>query len=171
MSTEDQTNIDDVESNYDDIDDIDVDIDVEDVQENEPVHDTKPNVNIDDEDDDDVDVDDDDDDPDAERTISKKHYHIYHQIPESTEIKIVPPHLRITSEYMTLYEYSIIVGTRATHISEGSVLYTDPEGLFDPRDIAKKEINENKCPLSVSRKISPTAIEVWEVNEMIKPQL
>ena len=54
-------------------------------------------------------------------------------------------------------------------VDDGSILYTDPQGLFDPRDIAKKEISENKCPLSVTRHVSPTAIEVWEVNEMIKP--
>lgn len=45
----------------------------------------------------------------------------------------------------------------------------DPEGLYDPCDIAKKEIDERKCPLSISRKISNDAIEVWEVNEMIRP--
>jgi len=97
--------------------------------------------------------------------------HTYHQIPESTEINIVPPNQRITSEYMTIYEYTMVVGTRATHIENGSVLFTDPRELFDPRDIAKKEINELKCPLSITRKISPTKIEIWMVNEMIKPQM
>ncbi len=175
MSAEDITNvddvIDDVESNYDD--DIDVDVDVEEDEQETTNVEVIPKRDIDeDEPDADVDVDDDeDDDPDAERSISKIRKHVYHQIPESTEIIIVDPKNRITSEYMTLYEYSIIVGIRATHISNGSVLYTDPEGLFDPRDIAKKEISENKCPLSITRKISPKKIEVWEVNEMIKPQL
>ncbi len=182
MSNEEQNNIDDVESNIDevsnyddvdvDVDDVDdVDVDIADDQETEEIpskHDPE------DDDDNDPDADDgydEDDDPDVDRVMRRKKHHVYHQIPESTEIVIVDPSNRITSEYMTLYEYSIVVGTRATHIANGSVLYTDPEGLFDPRDIAKKEINENKCPLSVTRKISPTKIEVWEVNEMIKPQM
>lgn len=136
----------------------DVDVDVDDGEE--------PDQQKDDDDEED-----DDDDDTTERVISKKRAHVYHQVPESTQITIVAPEKRITSEYMTSYEYSMVVGTRATHITEGSVIYTNPQGLFDAREIAKKEINENKCPLSITRKISPTMIEVWEVNEMIKPQL
>jgi DNA-directed RNA polymerase subunit K/omega len=126
----------------------------------------KPTAPGEDEDEDDEEEDDDDDD---DRVAPPRRHHVYHQAVDSTEIKIVSPDRRTTSEYMTIYEYSMVVGTRATHISEGSILYTDPQGLFDPRDIAKKEINENKCPLSITRKVSPSMIEVWEVNEMIKP--
>jgi len=172
MSAEDQTNIDDVpddvESNYD-IDDVE-DVDVEDTEAEVVPAKVEADAEIED-DDEEVDDDGEDDDPDAEHGVLKKRHHMYHQIPESTEIHIVHPTHRVTSEYMSLYEYSMIVGTRATHISSGSVLYTDPQGLFDPRDIAKKEINENMCPLSITRKISPTMVEVWEVNEMIKPPL
>ena len=159
---------DDAESVYDD-EDVDVDVDV-DVDE-EVGEDVGINRAPDKEDDDDEeDEDEDDDDELSEKVVLKKRAHVYHQIPDSTEIKIVAPHRRITSEYMTIYEYAMVVGTRATHITEGSVLYTDPQGLFDARDIAKKEIDENKCPLSITRKVSPTMIEIWEVNEMIKPQ-
>jgi DNA-directed RNA polymerase I, II, and III subunit RPABC2 len=152
LDEEDQED-DDVESVYDDAD---VDADVDD-------RDQKPSTEDDD--------DDEEEDDGADRVAPPRRHHIYHQVPDSTEIKIVAPGRRTTSEYMTIYEYSMVVGTRATHISEGSILYTDPEGLFDPRDIAKKEINENKCPLSITRKVSPSMIEVWEVNEMIKPQV
>lgn len=148
---------DDVESVYEDADideDIDVDVDV-DVEESKNIKDD----------------DDEEDDEDEDKEVPKKRVHVYHQVPESTEIKIVPAHRRVTSEYMTTFEYAMIVGTRATHISEGSVLYTDPQGLYDPRDIAKKEMAENKCPLSITRKVSPTMIEIWEVNEMVKPQM
>ncbi len=166
MSTTDHNVDDDVESDYD-VDDI-VDVDV-DVDESDTVEITNAKHNVDDdEDEEENEHEEDDGNMDS---APKKIHHMYHQIPESTEIRIVPASKRITSEYMTTYEYSIVVGTRATHISNGSVLYTDPDGLFDPRDIAKKEINENMCPLSITRKISPTSIEVWEVNEMIKPQL
>lgn len=158
---EDDTVADEVESVYDDDDIDDVDVDVDD---NEQV----PNKD----DDDDGDDGDDGDDLDSPETVvMKKRPHVYHPIHDSTEIKIVAPDKRITSEYMTIYEYSMVVGTRATHISEGSVLYTDPQGMFDARDIAKKEIDENKCPLSITRKVSPSMIEIWEVNEMVKPQV
>lgn len=122
-------------------------------------------------DDDEEEEEEEEDDGTQERPAAKRRMHVYHQVPESTDIKIVAPANRITSEYMTIYEYSMVVGTRATHISKGSILYTDPQGLFDPRDIAKKEIAENKCPLSITRRVSPSMVEVWEVNEMIKPQM
>ncbi len=156
-SVEDIIDDEDTGSVYDD----DVDVDIDD-QEDEG----KPSKD----DDDDEDEDDDDDD-DEDSPKPKKRVHVYHQVPESTEIIIIAPSNRITSEYMTIYEYSMVVGTRATHIANGSTLYTDPQGLYDPREIAKKEIAENKCPLSITRRISPTMVEVWEVNEMIKPQM
>ena len=151
---------DDVESIYDD-EDVDVDVDDDEPEQTPPK-----------DDEDDEDEEDPEDDGESSESVSiKKRTHVYHQIPDSTEIKIVAPDRRITSEYMTIYEYAMVVGTRATHISEGSVLYTNPQGLSDARDIAKKEIDENKCPLNITRKVSPTMIEIWEVNEMIKPQM
>lgn len=151
----------DIESVYDEVDD-EIDIQEEfDEDETKKVKD----------DEEDEEEEDDEDDEVSEVSVPKKRMHVYHQIQDSTEIKIVPPEKRVTSEYMTIYEYAMIVGTRATHIAEGSILYTSPNGLYDPRDIAKKEIAENKCPLSITRQVSPTMIEVWEVNEMIKPQM
>ena len=144
-----QNSEDDIESNYDVEDDVEVD-DIPDIK---------------------TDIDDEDDEPEEEDLVTPKRLHTYHQIPESTEIIIIPANQRITSEYMTIYEYSMVVGTRATHIANGSTIYVDPHGLSDARDIAKKEINQNKCPLSITRKISPTKLEIWEVNEMIKPQM
>jgi DNA-directed RNA polymerase I, II, and III subunit RPABC2 len=72
---------------------------------------------------------------------------------------------RITSEYMTLYEYAMVIGNRATHISQGAPIFVDITGLTEARDIAIKEIREKKCPLSISRRIG-NKIEIWEVNEM-----
>lgn len=146
--------------------------DVEEEEELEEVEEDAASLYDDEDIDDDMKRDDDDEEDDeSEVVLPKKRHHIYHQEQESTEIRIVPANRRITSEYMTIYEYSMVVGTRATHIASGSVLYTDPDGLYDPRDIAKKEIAENKCPLSITRKVSPTMIEIWEVNEMVKPQM
>lgn len=145
---------DDIDAEDAEVDDADADGDNED----EPVKDDE------DEDDDDA-----VDDVDDAAEVPRKRVSDYYQKPDSTEMTIIKPENRVTSEYMTIYEYAMIVGTRATHIEDGSVLYTDPQDLSDARDIAKKEIRENRCPLSVTRKISQTEIEVWEVNEMIKP--
>jgi len=77
---------------------------------------------------------------------------------------------RITSEYMTVYEYAMVISTRATHISKGSPIFTKIDKLDDPIEIAKKEIREHKCPLNVVRRLrNGNKIEMWSVNEMIKP--
>lgn len=164
MSEEEKMRVDDqIDDAVSEYDDADIDHDVDDEPD---LEETKPEriEDVDDE------QDEEDDDPEHEGSTPKKRVHTYHQIPESTEIRITHPSKRLTSEYMTIYEYSMVIGTRATHIANGSVLYTDPQGLYDPRDIAKKEINENQCPLSITRKVSASTVEVWEVNEMIKPQ-
>lgn len=84
---------------------------------------------------------------------------------------ILKPENRITSEHMTTYEYSKVIGDRATHIANGSDIFTNIEHLTDPRDIAKKEINELLCPLSILRKHRNNTAEIWSVNEMIKPNI
>jgi DNA-directed RNA polymerase I, II, and III subunit RPABC2 len=85
---------------------------------------------------------------------------------DSSEITVVKPENRITSDYMTLYEHSKIIGTRAQHIANGAPIYTDISGLSDPLDIAKKELDERKCPLSIVRRISKDKIEIWSANEL-----
>jgi DNA-directed RNA polymerase I, II, and III subunit RPABC2 len=91
-------------------------------------------------------------------------------VKNSSEVTLVAPEQRVTSECMTLYEYAMVIGTRATHISEGAPLYVDATGLSNARDIAIKELDEKKCPLSISRKVG-RKLEIWEVNEMTKPLL
>ncbi len=165
--------------------DEEADVDVEDAEETEPPGFKQKKVKTDDEDDEDDNAeedeedeeddgeDEDDDEGNEEKFINicKRRAYAYHQIPESTTIHIIPADKRVTSEYMTLSEYANVIGIRATHIAAGSVIYTDLQCLDNPRDIAMKEIEENKCPLCVTRKISPSEVEIWEVNEMIKPML
>lgn len=88
---------------------------------------------------------------------------------EDSNVIIVAPENRLTSEYMTIYEYSKVVGTRATHISEGAPLYIDPSGISSALEIAKKEIDMKLCPLVVVRQTRNKRVEIWEVNEMTKP--
>lgn len=83
---------------------------------------------------------------------------------------IVKPENRMTSEFMTLYEYSTAIGYRATHIANGAPIFTDIGSLTKPIDIAKKELLENLSPLYVLRQVrNSTNYELWLVNEMIKP--
>jgi DNA-directed RNA polymerase subunit K/omega len=116
---------------------------------------------------------DDDNTNDDYTIVRKKNYTVMteEQIKETKNIIVKPEH-RITSDCMTIFEYSSVIGIRGTHIANGSIIYTNIENLSDPRDIAKKEIDENKCPLSIVRKLGTSNnIEIWNVNEMIKPNI
>ncbi len=85
-----------------------------------------------------------------------------------TKLSVVPAEQRRTSEFMTEFEHSKVIGTRATHIAEGAPIYVSTVGLTRARDIAIKELDEKKCPFSIARKVRGH-VEIWEVNEMSKP--
>jgi DNA-directed RNA polymerase subunit K/omega len=123
---------------------------------------------LDDKDEDNIDEDDVDGDDDGDGVYMKKLPS--YVVKNNSEVTLVPPEQRITSECMTLFEYSMAIGTRATHITEGSPIYVDATGLSKARDIAIKELDEKKFPLSISRKVGHK-LEIWEVNEMTKPLL
>lgn len=123
---------------------------------------------LDDKDDDNIDEDDVDGDDEGDGVYMKK-FPSY-VVKNNSEVTLVAPEQRVTSECMTLYEYAMAIGTRATHITEGSPIYVDATGLSNARDIAIKELDEKKCPLSISRKVGHN-LEIWEINEMTKPLL
>ena len=81
---------------------------------------------------------------------------------------IVHPNNRITSQYLSRYEYSKIIGIRAEQISQGSKVFVNTDNMNDPIEMAKKELYENKTPLSIKRYIGLTKYEIWSVNELIK---
>lgn len=78
---------------------------------------------------------------------------------------------KITSNILTIYEMSELIGIRATQISQGSPVFVDINYISDPIEMAKKEILNNKCPLYVKRYIGLDRYELWNPNEMIKPKI
>jgi len=77
---------------------------------------------------------------------------------------------RITSEVMTMFEYTYVISTRAKQIESGSMIFVDTGNITDYVAIAKMEIEQRKCPLDIVRKLSDTIIEKWHVNEMVVPK-
>lgn len=82
------------------------------------------------------------------------------------KIKTIAPDQRMTSNIMTLYEFSEIIGIRILQIEKGSPVFTDVEELFDTYDMAIKELFDRKCPLMVIRRTGMYEQEEWKVNEM-----
>ncbi len=83
-----------------------------------------------------------------------------------TEIVYRKPEDRITSEVMSKFEYCEVISIRARQIEIGGSPFTTIGELTDPIAIAKKEIADKKCPLSIVRMITDKIAEKWHVNEL-----
>jgi DNA-directed RNA polymerase subunit K/omega len=81
-------------------------------------------------------------------------------------INVVPDNKRMTSDIMTMFEFSEVVGIRMQQIAEGGQVFTDTANLVDPHDMAIKELFDRKCPLKIIRKLNKFTQEEWKVNEM-----
>ena len=84
------------------------------------------------------------------------------------EVIIMPKEKRITSEIMTLAEYTRVISERAKQIDGGSIIFIDVNET-DPIKIAELEIIQKKSPMLIIRHITKNIIEIWPVREMIVP--
>ena len=100
-------------------------------------------------------------------------YHIYdpdqNKLDTHTTMKIIAPEKRKTSDIMTTLEYSAVVSKRAQQIEDGSTVYINADGVTDAIRIAKLEIEQRKCPLSIRRDYNSFMAEIWDVNELGVP--
>lgn len=81
-------------------------------------------------------------------------------------ITVVPDNMRLTSDIMTMFEFSEIIGIRTLQIEKGSPVFTDVSELHTPYDMAIKELFDRQCPLKVIRKTGPFEQEEYKCNEM-----
>jgi len=79
----------------------------------------------------------------------------------------------ITSAVMTKYEYTSLLATRSLQISNNSKIYTelDKNKSMSALEIAKKELQEKKFPLSLRRKLPNGKTEEFHLDQMIIPFL
>lgn len=83
---------------------------------------------------------------------------------------VVPNDKRITSEIMTLAEYTRVVSERAKQIENGSPIFiNDIKGENNPIKIAEMEILDKKSPMLITRFLYKNIKEIYAVNEMIIP--
>jgi DNA-directed RNA polymerase I, II, and III subunit RPABC2 len=75
------------------------------------------------------------------------------------EILIVKDENRMTSDRISLYEYTETVGARAEAISRFNNCMVDITGLTDPIKMAEREFRMRKCPLLIQREIGTKVID------------
>lgn len=162
------------------IDDIEVvDGDSDDNSDDEKVVNTTDDEgDTDDEDDedneDDEDDEDDEGDTDNEEEPEKKDMDLKQRenVMDSNYqriIKVTRDEDRITSNVMTIYEYSEVIGIRTTQIEQGMHVFTDVEGLESAHDMAVKELFDRRCPLKIIRRLGKFSQEEFKCNEMAFP--
>ena len=71
-----------------------------------------------------------------------------------------------TRPYMTRYEYAKLVGCRALLIKEGDPPKVECEGMYNPIEIAKKEIHERVIPLAIKRRLPNGREEILYISDM-----
>mmetsp|Transcript_33688 Transcript_33688/g.77776 ORF Transcript_33688/g.77776 Transcript_33688/m.77776 type:complete len:163 (-) Transcript_33688:211-699(-) len=77
---------------------------------------------------------------------------------------------RITTPYMTKYERARILGTRALQISMNAPVMVDINNETDPLQIALKELQYRKIPITIRRYLPDGSYEDWNVDELIIPE-
>lgn len=112
-----------------------------------------------------------DDEMEDDELNSHKVSFIDHELDNDSKIQfIIKNDDKITSNILTIYEVTELIGIRATQISNGSPTFTNMDDLADPIEMAKKELLDNKFPLYVKRYIGLDKYELWDPNVMVKPK-
>jgi DNA-directed RNA polymerase subunit K/omega len=95
-------------------------------------------------------------------------------IDHSTDVIVISPENRRTSNRLSKYEMTEIVSIRAQQIAEYNNPMIDIGILDDPIEIAKKELMMRKCPLMLRRVVGEKEVdglihqfcEDWDPNTM-----
>ena len=87
--------------------------------------------------------------------------------PVAESEKRIPDDKRATTPYMTKYERARVLGTRALQISMNAPVLVDLEGETDPLQIAIKELDQKKIPLTIRRYLPDGWYEDWTCEELL----
>jgi DNA-directed RNA polymerase I, II, and III subunit RPABC2 len=68
--------------------------------------------------------------------------------------------------YLTKFELTKVLGTRAEQLARGAPCLVDIGELQDPLLIAEKELREHKIPLKIRRTLPNGSIKDFAVSEM-----
>lgn len=85
--------------------------------------------------------------------------------------KIVPNHLRKTSDYLQIFECGRIIGDFARALANGAKPYIDITNMPNEYVIAYNSLLQRKIPFCLLRRHGKNSYEKWNVSEMQIPKL
>lgn len=156
-----------------DVNDDDQDNDVNDNDQDDQDQDDQDDQDQDDIDNQDNDIDDQDNDNDDMPTLeyvseSKRERYKFQPVLE-TQLVVVKPEDRCMPESMSIFELCEAISIRARQIELGGRVFTDTTDITSPILMAKKEILDKRCPLTVVRHRTDKVVEFWHINELSIP--
>lgn len=73
----------------------------------------------------------------------------------------------IKSNKMNKYQYTSVLGMRATQIEHGAQpLIEITDDMKSPLDVAEEELRQRKTPFIVVNKINNSHIDLWKIEDM-----
>jgi DNA-directed RNA polymerase I, II, and III subunit RPABC2 len=73
---------------------------------------------------------------------------------------------RITGNKMFSYEYARVLGTRATQLESGAPPLIEAPKNIDSIELAKLELMNKKCPITIVRPLPNMSVELWDCDEL-----
>ena len=101
-----------------------------------------------------------------EKTISYEEVLALCNVVRDANQKIVDPRHK-TLPILTKYEYTRILGVRASQVEQGASLFVKvPDTLIDSYLIAKEELHQKKIPFILKRPLPNGGIEYWKLEDL-----
>ena len=101
-----------------------------------------------------------------EKTISYEEVLALCTVVRDAHRNIVDPRHK-TLPILTKYEYTRILGVRASQVEQGAALFvTVPDALIDSYLIAKEELHQKKLPFILKRPLPNGGIEYWKLEDL-----
>jgi len=85
---------------------------------------------------------------------------------EIIEFDFESNNIKISSQFMTRYEYTRLVGERAKELKNGDTPRIDAKGSYDVFEIATRELRERVSPWRIERVLPTGNIVICNPNEM-----
>jgi DNA-directed RNA polymerase subunit K/omega len=77
------------------------------------------------------------------------------------------PEANKTSKILSKYEITKILGLRMEQIARSGKTFVEIKEPFNPRELAERELNENKIPFLICRTLPNGVKEYWRLKDMI----